>query len=229
MENDLRRSRLRRKAVKNRRSKISHTDSVLPSSFRDPSGFIYQRSGTLYRQVNQRYKKDYDLFVESGLCRFLLDEELLIKHEEIPIDLAQTNAAYRVIKPEVIPFVSYPYEWSFSQLKDAALLTLEVQLEAMKYGMSLKDASAYNIQFVRGKPILIDTLSFEEYRHNSPWIPYRQFCQHFLCPLVLMEKTDVRLNQLLRIYMDGVPIDLASKLLGNCFVLAYARHDEPLF
>ena len=79
--------------------------------------------------------------------------------------------------------------------------------------MSLKDASAYNIQFVRGKPTLIDTLSFEIYKEGEPWVAYRQFCQHFLAPLALMAYRDMRLGQLLRVYIDGVPLDLASKLL----------------
>jgi hypothetical protein len=120
---------------------------------------------------------------------------------------------YKIIKPELIPFISYPYEWSFSQLKHAALLTLEIQQRSMAHGMSLKDSSAYNIQFKQGKPILIDTLSFECYQEGEPWVAYRQFCQHFLAPLALMSFTDVRLNQLFRIYIDGVPLDLASKLL----------------
>lgn len=83
----------------------------------------------------------------------------------------------------------------------------------MEYGMSLKDCSSYNIQFHNGKPILIDTLSFEKYREGEPWIAYRQFCQHFLAPLALMSHKDIRLNQLLRIYIDGIPLDLASSLL----------------
>jgi hypothetical protein len=109
--------------------------------------------------------------------------------------------------------VSYPYEWSFSQLKHAALITLEIQKESLMFGMSLKDSSAYNIQFRKGRPILIDSLSFEKYREMEPWIAYRQFCQHFLAPLVLMSYKDIRLNQLLRIYIDGVPLDLTSSLL----------------
>src|SRR6185295_6004678 len=107
------------------------------------------------------------------------------------------------------------YEWSFSQLKDAALTTLSIQKRALKLGMSLKDASAYNIQFVRGKAILIDTLSFEVYDEGEPWVAYRQFCQHFLAPLALMALKDVRLSQLLRVYIDGVPLDLASTLLPS--------------
>jgi ribosomal protein L11 methylase PrmA len=120
---------------------------------------------------------------------------------------------FRVIRPERVPFISYPYEWSFSQLKDAALTTLSIHKRALKYEMALKDASAYNIQFVNGKAALIDTLSFEKYKEGQPWIAYRQFCQHFLAPLALMAYCDVRLSQLMRVYIDGVPLDLASKLL----------------
>ncbi|MHC4714977.1 MAG: class I SAM-dependent methyltransferase [Planctomycetota bacterium] len=79
--------------------------------------------------------------------------------------------------------------------------------------MSLKDASAYNIQFEGARPVLLDTLSFEKYKEGEPWVAYRQFCQHFLAPLALMSRRDVRLGQLLRVYIDGVPLDLASRLL----------------
>ena len=79
--------------------------------------------------------------------------------------------------------------------------------------MSLKDASAYNIQFINGKPVFIDTLSFERYEPGKPWIGYRQFCQHFVAPLALMQYTDIRLGLLLRIYIDGIPLDLAGALL----------------
>ena len=125
-----------------------------------------------------------------------------------------------------MPFISYPYEWSFSQLKDAALLTLKIQKIALEHGMSLKDASAYNIQFVKGKPLLIDTLSFEKYAEGRPWVAYRQFCQHFLAPLALMARRDVRLNQLSRIFLDGIPLDLASRLLpvGTRFKFSLLSH-----
>jgi ribosomal protein L11 methylase PrmA len=112
-----------------------------------------------------------------------------------------------------VPFISYPYEWSFGQLKDAALATLTIQNRALKLGMSLKDASAYNIQFFKGRPTLIDTLSFEIYKEGEPWVAYRQFCQHFLAPLALMAYRDSRLSQLLRVHIDGIPLDLVSELL----------------
>ena len=185
----------------------------LPASFRDPSGFLFSRGGVLYRQVNRVYEQEYIRLFESGLYEKLVRARLLIPHVEVDQALAESESAYKVIQPERVPFISYPYEWSFSQLKDAAVVTLSIQRRALKLGMSLKDASAYNIQFVRGKATLIDTLSFETYKEGQPWVAYRQFCQHFLAPLALMALKDVRLNQLLRVYIDGLPLDLASELL----------------
>jgi hypothetical protein len=153
--------------------------------------------------------------MESRLYEKLVKAGLLVQHVESDETAAEPELAYKIIQPERVPFISYPYEWSFGQLRDAALATLSIQRRALKAGMSLKDASAYNIQFVRGKPVLIDTLSFEIYKEGQPWVAYRQFCQHFLAPLALMALKDVRLSQLLRVYIDGVPLDLASSLLPS--------------
>ena len=183
------------------------------ASFRDPSGFVYREDGKLLRQVNPIYKKDYELLMSSGLYDELIQDGLLIEHTEV--ENKTESEAYKVLQPTLVPFISYPYEWSFSQLKDAALATLRIQSIALTHGMGLKDASAYNIQFVDGKPLLIDTLSFEAYETGRPWVAYKQFCQHFLAPLALMAQKDVRLSQLLRVYIDGVPLDLASNLLGG--------------
>ena len=185
----------------------------IPGSFRDPSGFVFRHEGVLYRQVNARYRLHYDRLIESGLAADLIARGYLIPHEEVHLAVAGAPSAYRILKPTLIPFVSYPYEWSFSQLRDAALLTLRIQALALKAGMSLKDASAFNVQFLNGKPILIDSLSFEVSEDGQPWVAYKQFCQHFLAPLALMAYRDVRLNQLLRAYLDGIPLDLASRLL----------------
>jgi hypothetical protein len=187
--------------------------SIFPSSFRDPSGFLFWRDGILYRQINAIYKADYDRLMSSGLYRNLVDATLLVPHQEIDVAAPKPELVYKVIRPDAIPFVSYAYEWCFSQLKDAALTTLRIQREALEFGMSLKDCSAYNIQFRDCKPTLIDTLSFERYREGQPWVAYRQFCQHFLAPLALMALRDVRLSQLSRIYIDGIPLDLAASLL----------------
>lgn len=185
----------------------------LSNSFRDPSGFVFRHEGEIYRQVNQRYRDHFDRLHSSGLYETLVKQNLLIPHEETSLSLARSPEAYKVIKPEQVQFISHPYEWSFSQFQDAALTTIRIQKAAFEKGMALKDASAYNIQFHKGRPLLIDTLSLETYREGSPWIAYRQYCEHFLGPLALMAYRDVRLSQLLRRHIDGIPVDLTSSLL----------------
>src|SRR5262249_25759179 len=126
---------------------------------------------------------------------------------------SERSASGIVIQPQMIPFWSYPYEWCFSQMKDAALLTLQVQQIALKHGMTLKDASSYNVQFLKGKPIFIDTLSFSRYTPGQPWSAYQQFCQHFVAPLALMRQVELKLSGLLRLDVQGVPLQTASKML----------------
>jgi ribosomal protein L11 methylase PrmA len=185
-----------------------------PSSFRDPSGFLFERAGTIYRQIDPAGAAGYERLMRSGLYDKLTGAGLLIPHAEVSLEERLTDAARYVLQPERIPFISYCYEWCFGQLKAAALATLDLQRRALQDGMSLKDASAYNIQF-RGesRPVLIDTLSFELYRDGAPWVAYRQFCQHFLAPLALMAHGDIRMSQMLRPNLDGLPLDLASRLL----------------
>lgn len=189
------------------------TKGRISSSFRDPSGFIFFQDKVVYRQVNKVYKENYDHLINSGLYKALVASNFLLPHKEVEIKLAVSKEAYKVLKPEPIPFISYPYEWCFNQLKDAALITLAIQKKALNFEMTLKDCSAYNIQFIRGKPLLIDTLSFEKYHDGQPWVAYRQFCEHFLAPLALMSYREMGLNQLLRVYLDGIPLELASSLL----------------
>lgn len=190
-----------------------NNNSNLLGSFRDPSGFLFLKDGLIYRQVNLIYKESYNHLMKSGLYNTLIASQLLIPHVEIDAKVEVAEAVYKIIQPEVIPFISYPYEWCFSQLKHAALATLNIQKIALNFGMVLKDSSAYNIQFKNGKPLLIDTLSFEKYQEGQPWAAYKQFCQHFLAPLAIMSYKDVRLSQLFRIYIDGIPLDLASPVL----------------
>lgn len=191
----------------------SNTDSRVKSSFRDPSGFIFKRDGEIYRQINQFYQQDYDFFLSSGLMQELIKRKMLLPYTEVEISPYNSELHYKTIKPEQIDFISYPYEWAFSQYRDAAIQTLRILKIALQFGMVLKDASAYNIQFVGNHPVLMDTLSFARYQEGKPWVAYRQFCQHFLAPLALMSKVDVNLNKLMLTYIDGIPLDLASKLL----------------
>jgi ribosomal protein L11 methylase PrmA len=182
-------------------------------SFRDPSGFVFTNTEGVHRQVNLHYQKEYDRLMSSGLFADLVEKGWLIRHTESDVKPLAPETAYKVIAPENVPFISYPYEWCFSQLKDAGLLTLKIARASLEKGMLLKDASAYNIQFINGKPVLIDTLSFAIYKEGAPWEAYRQFCQHFVAPLALASQVDIRLIQLMRVYIDGIPLDLASSLL----------------
>jgi hypothetical protein len=186
---------------------------VDPASFRDPAGFVFRRDGVLYRQIQPAAAVDWEALRSSGLLTRLVADGLLVDHEEASIDEAATPGAVAVIRPRLVDFISYPYEWSFSQLKDAALLTLEVQSRALDAGMRLKDASAYNVQLDRGRPILIDSLSFEVAPATEPWPGYRQFCEHFLAPLALIAHRDARAGLMLRDFIDGIPLDLAAGLL----------------
>lgn len=182
-------------------------------SFRDPSGFVFEAGGEIYRHVAEKHAGHYDHLLSSGLYEALVSRGLLISHEEADSSLSPSPGAHRVLRPEVVDFISYPYEWCFGQLQDAALKTLEIQSIALDHGMSMRDASAYNIQFHRGRPTLIDTLSFERLPPGKPWIAYRQFCQHFLAPLALASHGDARMVQMMRGHIDGIPLDLASSLL----------------
>lgn len=184
-----------------------------PASFRDPSGFIFVRDGEILRQVNEAYRGDWDHLASCGLLEKLWSQGLLVKTERVDLGLAAVQGAIAVLKPERLPFISHPTEWSFGMLKEAALLTLKIQETALDHGMSLKDASAYNIQFHRGRPLFIDNLSFERHEKSAPWVAYGQFCRHFLAPLALMAHVDVRLQALLGDHLDGLPLDLASRLL----------------
>ncbi len=188
-------------------------NGIDPGSYRDPSGRVFHDGGKVLRRVNLIYKENYDALMSSGLYDALVRDGLLVPHAERAKGPGTPEECYKILEPELIPFISYPYEWCFSQLRDAALATLAVQKASLSRNMSLKDASAFNIQFRGASPVLIDTLSFERYREGSPWVAYRQFCEHFLAPLALMSFRDARCLRLFEPHLDGIPLDLASLLL----------------
>lgn len=184
-------------------------------SFRDPAGFIFNQAGIIYRQVNESGQADYDLAVSSGLYNNLIAQKLIVGHQEVKPEknLAANADSYKIIRPEAIPFISYPYEWTFTQLRNAALLTLNVLKTALNHGMILKDASAYNVQFIGNRPIFIDTLSFTKYETGDPWEGYKQFCEHFIAPLALAHYGSPGILKTLRVYLDGIPLAAACSLL----------------
>lgn len=187
--------------------------SPLPSSYRDPSGFIFTRNGVLYRQVNRVFRDDFELFLQSGLYRKLAEKKWLIPHEPVAGNLTGSEGWYATLRPDPIPFISYPYEWSFGMLKEAALLTLGILRESLAHGLVLKDATPYNLQWLNGRMIFIDTLSFERYREEEPWIAYRQFCEQFLGPLLLMHYRRQPLQPLSLAWPEGIPLELTHALL----------------
>ncbi len=184
-----------------------------PSSYRDPSGFVFEKEGILYRQINTIYKEDYEQLISSRLYDKLTAQGLLVPHKTIRENLTGSADHYITLQPEKVPLISYAYEWSFDMLKDAALLTLQIQKEAMAHNMSLKDATPYNIQWYKGKLIFIDTLSFENYREEMPWIAYRQFCESFLSPLLLMHYNKRSLHELSLAWPEGIPLGVTHSLL----------------
>jgi hypothetical protein len=183
--------------------------SPLGSSFRDPCGYVFEQNAVVKRLITPLGRAGYVHYMRSGLHEALVTRSLIVDHAEEP---EETHPSGLVIVPEQIPFVSYPYEWCFDQLKDAALLTLEVQALALKHGMTLKDATAYNVQFLGCRPVFIDTLSFELDR-GAPWVAYEQFCMHFLAPLLVMQYRSGDWGQYLRAALDGSPLDLVSAIL----------------
>ncbi len=181
------------------------------SSFRDPSGHIFIHEGIVFRQVNASYASCYDQLMSSGLYATLTEKNWLITHQEL--SLPDIKGPYKVIKPAQLDAINYPHEWSFSQLKDAALLTLRIQRTALAHGMILKDATGYNVVYINQSPVFIDTLSFDIYNESAPWVAYRQFCECFLAPLLLAKHGGADMIRMLAIYPDGIPVSLCNKLL----------------
>lgn len=184
--------------------------SADPSSFRDPSAFIFHHDGVVYRHLQPAYQHEYEHLMASGLYHILTQEGLLITHEESTVP---SPGAYKVIRPRQVKFINYPYEWGFEQLKAAALLTLRIQKTAMDHGMTLKDANAFNICFEGPRPVFIDSSSFALYDESLTWDAYHQFCQQFLCPLLLAHYRGSDSLNLIAQYPDGIPVALTAAWL----------------
>ncbi len=184
-----------------------------PASYRDTSGFVFKQDGKIYRYIHPNYEVHYTQLRNSGLYDELVKKTMLVAHREITETNKFSFTDGKVLLPEQIPFISYPYEWSFDMWKDAALLTLQIATASLKKAMILKDATPFNIQFINGKPVFIDTLSFENYEAGKPWIAYRQFCECFLAPLLLMHYCHPGTNKLFMVYPNGMPMHVLAGLL----------------
>ena len=181
------------------------------ASFKDPAAkvfFIENEDGFIFRELSPEYLSHYNHFKSSGLAEELLKKNLLIPFEE-----TQDSAGQVILKAKKIPFVSYPYEWTFTQWKEAALLTLKVQYQALKLGMILKDATPFNIVFDGCKPVFVDISSFEIYREGEPWKAFKQFSENFYIPLLLVKYFDAVGNQVYQSNIAGIPLSKGLALL----------------
>jgi len=189
--------------------------SRVGGSFRDPSGSVFERDGRVFRVVQPSSAEHFDFVRETRFYRRAVEEGRLI--DASPVDPtilgAESAAARYVLEHPRLPFVSYPYEWSFSALKEAALFHVRLQLDALDDGVALSDASAYNVQFLGGQPLFIDTLSLRRYREGELWAAHRQFCQQFLCPLLLRAYLGVAHNAWYRGTLEGIETRDLRRLL----------------
>ncbi len=189
---------------------------VDPASYRDPAGHVYQVDNKIYRTILPPGLADYEYVRDSGALAPLVESGMVVA--STPVDskvlgVQAPNDALVVEHPR-IDFVSYPYEWTFSALKAAALLHLELQIELLEHDIVLSDATAYNIQFQGTKPVFIDTLSFRRYRQDEHWLAHRQFCEQFLNPLLLYARLGIPFNSWLRGSMEGIPAGQLSQALS---------------
>ena len=184
-----------------------------PSSFRDPSGYIVEIDGEIYRLIHPDAQENFAKYIDSGLHTELVSAGLIVDHQDLGLNFSGAPHGWKTIKPNRVDRISYASEWCFSQLRDAGLLTLEIQRRALNKGFSLKDASSYNVLFDGAKPVFIDTLSFEPSKGDEYWVGYRQFCEHFLAPAALKSYCKSDIYKLWNAQIDGVNISLASSLL----------------
>ena len=185
-------------------------------SFRDPSGHVYQINNRTFRTVNESAIDNYQFVRDTGFFRKLADAGWLVESREVDesvLSLPPGSRCRTVLEHSTLPFVSYPYEWSFSALKAAALLHLDLHVKALECGVTLTDASAYNVQFIGSRPIFIDILSFRRYQEGEFWIAHRQFCEQFLNPLLLRAYCGIAHNSWYRGSLEGITTAELNRLL----------------
>ena len=177
-----------------------------PGSFRDPSGKIYHVDGRIIRSITDYAAAEYEFVRDKGLIERLAADGKVIAAETVSPDILgpEGQSARYVVEHPRLPFISYPYEWPFPALKAAALLHLDVHMAALDAGVTLSDATAYNVQFQGPHPVFIDLLSFRRYREGEIWAGHRQFCEQFVNPLLLRAKLGVTHNAWYRGTQEGI-------------------------
>jgi SAM-dependent methyltransferase len=191
----------------------------VPGSFRDPDSRVFTAGERVLRSLSPDGARDWRHLSGTGFWRRAQEAGTIVSTEEVvwdgDLEPLLGTPSETVLEHERVPFVSYPYEWTFGQLKDAALLQLDLLADGLDDGVVLKDGSAYNVQFRGARPVFIDVGSFEMLREGEPWTGYRQFCMLNLFPLLLQAYRGLDFHPLLRGAVDGVPPAQARAVLGG--------------
>jgi hypothetical protein len=188
-----------------------HQDS---GSFRDPLSRVFVGNGEVVRAFTAIGAKDIEkVWKKPSIQNALASGELIESNLVEPSSVGLNDPWVTAMTHPLIPFISYPYEWTFSMLKDAAQLQLKLTRETLADGIGLKDATPYNVQFIGSRPQFIDAGSFEKRRKGDPWYGYRQFCEMYLYPLMMQGYLGVGFQQFLRGSVNGISPDTMSKLL----------------
>ena len=185
-----------------------------PGSFRDPLSKVFVGNGSVVRAFTEEGAKDIAAiwdkpFIQNSLASGDLIESTLVEPASVGLSAPWSQA----MTHPLVPFISYPYEWTFSMLKDAALLQLAMTRGALADGIGVKDATPYNVQFIGSRAQFIDAGSFERRRKGDPWYGYRQFCEMFLYPLMLQGYLGVGFQSFMRGSVNGISPDTMRKLL----------------
>lgn len=183
------------------------------ASYKDPDSVVFKAGSLVYRQINKSYLANYRLLHQSGLYDVLTQKQLLLSHQEVSTPVFDELTHATTILPEQLHVITYPHEWSFRQWKDAALCLLEILEISLQHEMILKDATPLNMQMHKGKMVWVDTASFTSHKKNSPWIAYRQFCECFLAPLLLMHYNYADAGKLFQQYPNGISMKQLSRML----------------
>lgn len=191
------------------------TPRLEAGSFRDPSGSVLIGEDRVFRTVMPSAVEDYVMVRNTGILETLSSEGMVIQEKPVTEKEFRSfaKAAALVVEHPKLPFISYPYEWCFSALKDAALLHLDIHMRCLEQGVTLSDATAYNVQFEGPKPVFIDTLSFRPYKEDEIWSAHRQFCEQFLNPLLLQSVLGIPHNAWFRGNLEGIPVEYIARAL----------------
>jgi ribosomal protein L11 methylase PrmA len=182
-----------------------------PASFRDAAGTVFESANGVFRRLTADGVRRFEAYRSSGFQEAVERSGRVVKTEQVAAAEGESGS---VLQHERVRFISYPYEWPFSLLKTAALFHLELNLDAIRHGLKMVDASAFNVQFEGMRPIFIDILSFDRYVADEPWIAHTQFCTQFLNPLLLASGQGVPFHPWYRGDLEGIGVTDTSRLLG---------------